>query len=374
MGSTEPFWIEINISQLRKNIKLIQADMPKNLRLCSVLKNQAYGHGAVKVAQEMVAAGSSQIAVSTLQEAMELKNAKIHCPILIFGERTSLEIESCIENDFIFFVNDSAVAEISNTIAKKHGKKVEIQIEVDTGLSRYGVRWDSAVEIIESIAHFSHLNVTGVMTHFAMSDELDKTFANEQIRRFDECIEQIRKNKKIAESILFHASNTGGFLDLPTAHYDQVRIGILPLGIYPSKVCRRIEGIKPILEFKSRVASIKNLHVGDVVGYGMHYKATSTRTIAVLPMGYGTGFPRLRNQGYVLICGKRAPIVGGNAMNAMMVDVTDIAETKRGDEVILIGRQGEEQITAVDVASWCGTVCYDILTRLSLEIPRIYKN
>ena len=368
MSQNQTSWIEINVGQLRRNLEIIRKDMPANLKWWSVVKDQAYGHGAVTVGRETLAAGASKLAVATLDEALELRSVFKTSEILIFGERASYELESCIENGFEFFINDADQAQRVDQIAKKHNRKISVQVEVDTGLNRYGIRWNKALPVIEKISTFANLEIKGVMNHFAMSDELDKTFANQQLSRFEECIPAI---KKIKSDIAVHTCNTGGYLDLPKAHLDLVRVGILPLGVYPSQVCRRIEGISPILSIKTRIASIKKLEVGDVVGYGMHYKATEPRTIAVLPMGYGKGYPRLRNKGHVLIGGKVAPIIGGNAMNAIMVDITDIPSTNVWDEVVLVGKQGDQEVSLRDLAGWAGTVPYDIMTRLSPHTPRI---
>jgi alanine racemase len=370
MPSTKTSWIETNVGQLRKNLAIFRKDL-SGLNWWSVVKDQAYGHGAITVGRETLEAGASKLAVANIEEALELKAAFPNASILIFGERPGYELEACIENQFEFFVNDANQAKLVNEIGKKHGKKITVHVEIDTGMSRYGISWNHALPVIESIASASNLTLSSVMTHFAMSDELDKTFANLQLSRFEECIPQI---KKINSSILVHACNTGGFLDLPKAHLDLVRIGILPLGVYPSEVCRRVSGIEPIMSMKTKIASIKKIEAGDVVGYGMHYKATKPTNIAVLPMGYGRGYPRLRNKGHVLINGKQAPIVGGNAMNAIMVDITDIPSTKVWDEVVVLGKQGDQEITMRDLAAWAGTVPYDIMARLITYMPRIFIN
>ncbi len=368
-----PSWVEINLAQLRRNLDIICTDMPPNLKWCSVVKDQAYGHGAVEIARETVQAGASYVAVATLDEALELRNAQINTPILIFGERPQIELESCIEKDFTIFVNDAAQAKQVDEIAKKKGKRVRIHVEVDTGLNRYGVRWTKALPVFEAILPLANLQLAGIMTHFAMSDELDKTFAYEQLRRFDEVLQQLHERRLSPSPVpIFHACNTGGYLDIPHAHFDMVRMGILPLGVFPSKVCRRISGLLPIMSVKTRLAAIKQIEPSDTVGYGMRYRAESPRTIAVLPIGYGDGFPRLRNTGYVLLHGKRAPIIGGNAMDAMMIDITDIPDARLWDEVVIMGKQGDDEISVHDLATWGGTVSYDIMTRWSARMPRVY--
>jgi alanine racemase len=368
-----PAWVEINLAQLRRNLEIIRADMPPALKWCSVVKDQAYGHGAAEVVNETVRVGASLLAVATLDEALELRQAQLDIPILIFGERPQNELEFCIEKDFSIFANDIIQARQIDEIARKRNKVLNVHFEVDTGLSRYGVRWTKALPVIEALLQLKNLQLAGLMTHFAMSDELDKTFANEQLRRFEEVLQQCHDRKIFgAKSILRHTCNTGGYLDLPQAHFDMVRMGILPLGVYPSKVCRRLAGLMPVMSVKTRIAAIKEIEPGDTVGYGMRYRAESPRTIAVLPIGYGDGFPRLRNTGYVLIHGQRASIIGGNAMDAMMIDITDIPETQLWDEVVIIGKQGDDEISVHDLAAWGNTVSYDIMTRWSVRMPRVY--
>ncbi|MGH7455097.1 MAG: alanine racemase, partial [bacterium] len=218
-----PARVEINLAQLRRNLEIIRADMPPNLKWCSVVKDQAYGHGAVEIARETVRAGASYVAVATLDEALELRGAPINVPILIFGERPQIELELCIEKDFTIFVNDAAQAKQVDEMAKKKGKRVRIHVEVDTGLSRYGVRWTKALPIIEAISSFANLQLAGIMTHFAMSDELDKTFAHEQLRRFEETLKQLKERRYLpGPPPIFHACNTGGYLDISMAHFDMV--------------------------------------------------------------------------------------------------------------------------------------------------------
>lgn len=373
-----PAWVEINLAQLRRNLDIIRADMPSVLKWCSVVKDQAYGHGAVEVARETIRAGASLLAVATLDEGLELQQAQLRpaefdAPILIFGERPHNELALCIEHDFSIFANDLRQAQQINDLARNVGKRVNVHVEIDTGLSRYGVRWSQALPVIAAVAQSSNLQLVGLMTHFAMSDELDKTFAHEQLRRFAEAVQQLRERKILsAPQTFLHTCNSGGYLDLPPAHYDMVRIGILPLGVYPSKVCRRLAGLMPVMSVKTRIAAIKEIEPGDTVGYGMRYRAESNRTIAVLPLGYGDGFPRLRNMGHVLIRGQRAPIIGGNAMDAMMIDITDIPETQLWDEIVILGKQGNDEISVHDLAVWGNTVSYDIMTRWSMRMPRVY--
>ena len=203
-----------------------------------------------------------------------------------------------------------------------------------------------------------------------MSDEPDKSFARLQTSRFHEVLDSLAAAQ--IKAPVRHLCNSGGFLDLPDAHLDMVRLGLLPLGVYPSASCRRIDGIRPIMTVKTKIASLQQLQPGDTVGYGMRYVATSPRRIAVLPLGYGDGFPRVRNEGSVLIHGRRAPLVGSVSMDAITVDVTDIPSAQLWDEVVVMGCQGDEEISVHDLAALKKSVSYDILTNWRSRLPRVY--
>jgi alanine racemase len=371
-NSARPAWVEIDLAQLRENFRIIQRDKPANLKFMSVVKDQAYGHGAVEVGKIALEFGATHLAVATIDEALELRQRGIPAPVILFGERTDEELNLCCEHDFVCFINDIEKATRYAQRAADQNKRLSVHVEVDTGLSRYGVRWPEAVAVIEHISKLKSLTLEGVMSHFAMSDELDKSFALQQLERFQQVLHQMA-TKGIRVKYR-HLCNTGGYLDLPQAHFDLVRIGILPLGVYPSQVCRRLAGIKPIMLVKTKVAAIRDLEVGDFVGYGMRYRAESPRRIAVLPLGYGDGYPRVRNKGHVLIHGRRAPVIGGNAMDAMMVDITDIPQTKLWNEVVLMGKQGSEEISVHEIAQLKGSVSYDILTGWNWRLPRVYRN
>jgi alanine racemase len=245
-----------------------------------------------------------------------------------------------------------------------------VHIKVNTGMNRFGVHWTKAVDLADAILRSPSLFLEGVQSHFAQSDELEKTFANLQISRFRQVLAEL--DARGIRVPIRHLCNSGGFLDLPHAHFDMVRVGILPLGVFPSAVCRRLEGVRPIMSVKAQVVAIQDLRAGDTVGYGMRYTAQGPRRIAVLPIGYGDGFPRVRNQGWTLIRGQRAPLVGGVAMDAITVDITDIPGVELWDEAVIMGEQGLERITAQDVAQLKGTVTYDVLTNWRGRLPKVY--
>jgi len=362
-----PAWTEIDLGRLRRNLQLIRRDLPAGVKLMAIAKDEAYGHGALDIVRIALEEGASCVGLSNLEEAMALRDAGITAPLLLLGERQEAELPWCVAHDLTVCVNESNTVRKLARVAAAAGKRVPVHVKIHTGMSRYGVRWTEAPSLIEEICSEKSLLLEGAMTHFAQSDETDKTFANLQISRFDEVMSGLaEKGIRVKQ----HLCNSGGFLDLPHAHRDMVRTGILMFGVFPSTVCRRIPGIEPVMAVKARIAAIQKLEPGEVVGYGMRYKAATPRRIAVLPIGYGDGFPRVRNQGGALIHGKRAPLVGGIAMDALMVDVTDIPEAQMWDEAVIMGRQGNEEITVHDLAKLKGSVSYEVLTSWRLRLRR----
>ena len=365
-----PAWVEVDLRRLNQNFQIINRDRPRDLKILSVVKDDAYGHGAFQVGKTAQDCGAAFLAVGTLEEAVTLRGQGMSGPILMLGARQESELEWCAEHDLTCCVHDrQSVAEIAQ-LASRLGRRIPVHLKINTGMNRFGVRWNEAVSLAEIIDAEKSLTLEGVLSHFAMSDETDKTFALLQLERFNTVLAGLSQ-RDIAVKYR-HLCNSGGFLDLPQAHFDMVRIGMLQFGVYPSKVCRRIPGIEPVMSVKSRIAAIQNIEKDEIVGYGLRYQAASPRRIAVIPIGYGDGFPRVRNQGCVLAGGKRAPLVGGVAMDALTVDITDIPAAQLWDEVVIMGRQGGEEITVNEVAQLKNSVTYDVLAGWRARLPRVY--
>ncbi len=365
-----PAWVEINLRQLRRNFQLIQQEKAPGLQMLAVVKDQGYGHGAMAVAKAAIDAGASFLALSTLEEAISLRDAGVRTRMLLLGDRQESELRWCVAHDLTCCLSEPRSVEVLARHATEAGKRVPVHLKINTGMNRYGVHWTKAVFLAQTLAATESRVLEGVLSHFAQSDESDKTFALLQLSRFEEALQAIEARGITPR--LRHLCNSGGYLDLPQAHFDMVRMGILPLGVFPSSVCRRIPGIAPVMSVKARIASIQNLRPGDHVGYGMRFTADSPRRIAVLPIGYGDGFPRLRNQGFALIGGCRAPLVGGVAMDALTVDISEIPGAQLWDEAVLMGRQGAEEITVHEVARLKNSVSYEVLTSWRARLPRVY--
>jgi alanine racemase len=363
-----PAWTEIDLGNLRCNLQIIRADLPREVKWLAVVKDEAYGHGALDVARMALAEGAWGLGLSTLEEAMQLRDAGVTAPLLLLGERQEAELEWCVAHELTVCVNEPHNVRALAKIAAEFGRRVPVHLKINTGMSRYGVRWDEALPLVEQVLAKKSLSLEGVMTHFAESDERDKSFAHLQFARFSEVLHALERNGISVP--LRHCCNSGGFLDLPQAHLDLVRIGLLLHGVFPSESCRKIEGIEPVMSVKTRITAIQKLKPGEIVGYGMRYTAASERRVAILPIGYGDGFPRVCNAGGALIHGQRAQLLGSVAMDAIAVDITEIPQAQMWDEAVIMGRQGVAEINVHEIARLKNSVAYDVLTNWRSRLRR----
>lgn len=365
-----PAWVEIDLARWRRNIAIVRRALPRHCGWISVVKDDAYGHGAGLAARLAREGLPAMLAVANLDEALRLRQAGVRDRILLLGERRPEEFPDCLAHDITCCLGDMKLLPALRSQARKIGRPVPVHLKVNTGMNRYGVPWPAAAEAVSLIGGNGRqpLRVEGIFSHFAMSDEADKTFARLQLKRFKAAL------RGCGRVPLRHLCNSGGFLDLPEARFDLVRLGLLPLGVYPSMVCRRIPGIAPVMSVKAKITALRRIKAGDHVGYGMRYTAPSRRKIAVLPLGYGDGFPRVRNEGFVLLHGRRAPLVGGVSMDALFVDVTDIPGVRAGDTAVIMGRDQGEEITVHELAGLKRSVSYDILSGWRSRLPRITIN
>jgi alanine racemase len=367
-----PAWVEVDLGILATNFRLIRADLPAAVQLLYVVKDEAYGMGAVQAGQVALRGGATHLAVYTLEEGAALRGAGIRAPILILGERVPEEVAGVLELSLIPCVSSLEMARRFSEAGIARGRAVTVHVKINTGMNRFGLPWRDVSTWAPALLQLAGLEVGGVLSHFAQSDEEDKTFARLQRQRFEDSLAVWKAAG--GRVPLAHLCNSGGFLDLPEAHFDMVRVGLLAGGVYPSSVCRRIPGIRPALSVRTRVIAIQPLEAGDTVGYGMRWRADRPSRIAVLPVGYGDGFPRVRNQGSALIAGRRVPLVGGVAMDALTVDITDLPDVVVGAEAVLMGCQGNEEITAQELARLKQSVTYDVLVGWRRRLPRLYRN
>ncbi len=367
-----PSWIEIDLDAIGHNLKQVQFLLSgTETRLLGVVKADAYGAGAVPVARVLEAGGIDRLGVVTLEEGIQLRRAGITCPILNMGTLFPDQVMPVVEHDLEQMVFQSEVAHALSREAERQGKTVHVHYKIDTGMSRYGVRFDRAADVFTSLRSIPHLDWVGAMSHFANSDGLDKSFPLLQLSRFQTVRRQFEE-KKITIP-LWHICNSGGTLDLPEARQNMVRVGLMLYGYYPSTDVQKPLDLKPAFSLKSSVVTERNLNRGDSLGYGRRYMAEQPERIGVLPLGYADGYDRkLRNRGQVLWAGQRLPIIGGLCMDACFVHLTDVPDCTEGSEVTVIGHDGDDVITPHDVAGWAESVSYEVMARLGKRLPRVY--
>ena len=364
-------WVEVDLAQFGRNWELIRREVPAPVSLMFVAKDNAYGLGAIEAARMSLEHHADSLAVFTLGEAEELRDAGITAPILLLGERLEDEVTHVLELGVEPCVGSIEVAEAFSKAGLGRGQPVPVHLKVNTGMNRFGFSWRTIESWGGRLKELAGLEFRGALSHFAQSDELDKGFARIQSGRFEAVLWRLASLGIRPRWV--HHCNSGGVLDLPDAHFNRVRVGLLAQGVYPSEVCRRIEGIEPVLSLRARITAIQALEAGDTVGYGMRWRAEGPCRIGVLSIGYGDGYPRLRNQGHVLLHGRRVPLVGGVTMDALMIDLAAVPEARIGDEAVLLGSQGLERITVQELAGLRGTVTYDVLAGLRERLPRIYR-
>lgn len=367
-----PVWAEINLDTIATNTKNIKK-LVGDKELIAIVKADCYGHGAVDVVPTLLENGASRLAVAMLTEAIELRENNINAPIVILGYTPLYLGEELINYDIEQTVYDLDYAKELSKIALSFNKKAKIHIAVDTGMGRIGfLPGDDTVKTINEVYNLEGLEVIGIYSHFSTSDEKDKSYANEQLFKFKKVIADLKALG--IEIPLKHISNSGAIIDMPETYLNGVRPGIILYGYYPSKeVSNDNLSVKPALTLKAKVAHVKELHKDMYISYGKTFKTNKKTIVATLPIGYGDGYPRaLSENAKVIVNGKFASILGRICMDQCMIDVTDIENIKTGDEVIILGGEGDLKFNADDMAEALGTINYEILCRIKSRIPRVY--
>ena len=364
----------VNLDAIYDNMCKLKEMVPTGTKMCAVIKTDGYGHGAVPIAKK-VHGVADWFAVATTEEALELRDAGVMEPILILGFTQTDCFETLIEHDIRPTIYEVEDAKIFSQAAKKLGKVAKLHIKLDTGMGRLGF-WagdNNTVDKILEISKLENIEIEGMFTHFAKADELDKTSVNNQLELFKNTAKALQKSGLTIP--ILHCANSAGIIDSHGREFNMVRAGIVIYGLYPSdEVHKERVKLTPALELKSHIVFIKDVEAGRGISYGSTFITPKPMKIATVPVGYGDGYPRLlSNKGSVLIHGKRVPILGRVCMDQFMVDVTDISNVKKGDEVTLIGKDGDEEILADEIAKLTGTINYEVVCDLGKRIPRIYE-
>ena len=372
-------YIEVDLGAIRTNIHNLHKRYPVGTEIMAVVKTDGYGHGAAAVAQALEGIECLYgFAVATCEEAFALRDHGIKKPLLVMGPIFPYAYERLIAEEISIIIFRDDVLESLNECAKGLGKTVSVHIEVDTGMNRVGIKPDAqGLMFIEKINGCPNLRIDGIYTHFARADEADKESTYQQLACFYAFIDNIEND--LGLHIRYqHSSNSAGMLGFFDYPLTICRPGIAIYGIWPSdeaKDFKPVIELFPALALYSQIIMIKDLSAGEAVSYGGTYVTSHPARIATIPLGYGDGYPRdLSNSGYVLINGRKAPIIGRICMDFFMVDVTDIPGTKVGDKVTLLGRDGDLRITAEELCGLFGGFSYELVCGFSSRLPRIYKS
>ena len=361
-------YAEIDLDAIRHNLKEIRRRINPASKLCVVVKANAYGHGAVEVSNVAVECGADFLAVATVGEGLELRRTGFTLPILILGLVPQDTVGVVVAADLTQAVVDFETAEKISDAARRLEKISKVHLKIETGMGRIGVAPDEAVALVEKISRLPNVELEGMFSHFADADSLDRTFTNLQIKIFSDVAKKIRAaGVKIK---IFHIAESAAVLDIPEAHFDMVRSGIINYGLYPSADVRRTIELKPAMKLVARIAFLKKIPAGVSIGYGREFVAKRDSLIATLPLGYADGYIRAYKNFHVEVRGQLAPIAGRVCMDQTMIDVTDVEGVRVGDEVILFG---SDLISIDDAAKHLNTINYEVTCLVSARVPRIFK-
>ena len=364
-------WAEIDLDAIDFNVRAIKQHVGKKVKVIAVVKANAYGHGAVPVASSALEAGAEMLAVHRAIEGVELRKAGIVSPILIMGYTPPDGAEMAAVWRLTPSLISMETARALSLRATALGVSVPVHVKVDTGMNRYGLLPTEVVDFLLSLRDKPGIILEGLFTHFATADWTDQTDARKQLAVFNQ-VWQAVKQAGIRVPIL-HAANSAATMQFPEAHFDAVRPGIAIYGMDPSTEWPPVFEIHPALSLKSRVSRIHELTTGDGVSYGRTFIAQKPTRAALVPIGYGDGYHRiLSNRGSVLIGGKRAPIIGRVSMDQIVVDINDISGIRLDDDVVILGRQGQECIRVEEVAELAGTINYEVTTSLLPRVARVF--
>lgn len=364
-----PGWIEIDLDQFAANIKALKAYLPQQ-KVCLIVKANAYSHGLVPIAQAAVQHGIEYLAVAHLQEGAMLREAGITAPILVLGAIHEDQLPDLLHYNLEFTISSHYKAELVAKLCQHSGQKAHIHIEVETGMQRTGMRPETALALIKKLPTWGCFELKGIYSHLANSDTPNEPFCHKQIAIFQDFTTQVRQ---WFPGVIAHIANSGGILHYPDSYFDMVRIGILLFGYTCPPQHPLAQSIQPFFSIKAKISFFKAVEQGQGIGYGLSYQTSHFTRIITVPVGYGDGLRRaLSNKGVVLIRGKRYPIAGRVCMDQFMVDI-GMNEAYVGDEVIIIGKQENEEITLEEMAKLADTIPNDILCGFNDRLPRVYK-
>jgi alanine racemase len=370
-------WIEIDLAALRHNVAAFREILSPGSKIMGIIKANAYGHGATLLAGVLRQEGITHFGVAFVQEGIELRASGVSEPILVLGYIPEEDFLDALKYNLTFTIFSLEQAFGLDKAARELERKARVHLKVDTGMGRIGfIPGQNTIDDIAKIVRLPNLEVEGIYSHQAWADNPDGRYARMQFNRFQQFLDDLLEEGIRFEKV--HLANSAATINYPEMHYDLVRIGISLYGLYPDP-CMAVKPkiqLKPVMSVKARLSHVKEVPEGTSISYGCTFQTTRKSIIGTIPMGYADGIPRLlSNRGEVLVKGRRCPIAGRICMDQFMVDLTDLKETPDiGDEVVYLGRQRDEEITADEIAAKVETINYEIVTCMSLRMPRIYLN
>jgi alanine racemase len=363
----------IDHAALRWNLQQIRSKVGARVKVLSMVKANAYGHGAAAVAQTLAAAGSDAFGVATLEEGVELRQAGIREPILILAGAYEDQLATCFEHTLTPVAHDLRGIKTLEKAVQSQGRTLSVHLKIDTGMGRLGLAAADCEKWLPEVKKLTALQIVGLFSHFSQAESVEGDYTRQQLATFKSVIDRLR-SQQLAPPLV-HFANSAATITLPEAYFDMVRPGIMLYGVYPSAAMASLITLKPALLWKTKILQLKQVPAGTSISYGQTFRTTRASLIATLPVGYADGYPRLlSNRGEVLVGGQRAPVAGRVCMDLTMIDVTDIRNVKQGDEVVLLGRQGTAEVSADEIAAWANTISYEILTSISARVPRIHHH
>ncbi len=365
-------WTEIDLDAIAWNVLRLKKHVGEHTELMAVVKANAYGHGTLPVARVALQNGATRLAIGRVDEAIKLRKAGIDVPILLMCFTTPAQSPDIVRYRLTPTVNALKQAQaLSKAVAAQGAPPLPIHIKVDSGMGRFGLMPDEVLDFARAVAAIPGLTLEGFYTHFSTADEADTSHTHRQFALYRQLLHQIEEAGIPVR--IKHVANSAATMRFPEMHLDMVRCGIAIYGLYPSPGMERSLDLRPAMALKSRVGRVRTLPSGWAISYGRTYVTTRPTLVALVPVGYGDGYHRiLSNRGAVLICGQRAPLLGRVCMDQFVVDITGITGVEEGDPVVLLGRQGQDQIHADEIAAWAATINYEVVTAILPRVPRVY--
>ncbi|MBI4652582.1 alanine racemase [Candidatus Desantisbacteria bacterium] len=362
-------WVEINLDNIIFNMQKLRGKVGPDIKIMAIVKANGYGHGLCEIGHTVLESGADFLGVATIYEAIKLRQSGIKVKIFLTNAVLPEQIDEIIKWDITPFVYDIKLVKALDAELKKASKKISVHVKIDTGMGRLGLAPENFLDFITELQSLKNLNFEGVLTHFAQSD--DEEYTDFQLERFNVII-----NKAYKRGITFtyiHCANSAALLRCPDTYFNIVRPGISIYGLYPCvKLQNKIE-LRPAMKVKAKIIFVKNVPIGTSISYGRTFLTSRPSVIATIPVGYADGYSRiLSNKGEVIVSKRRVRVVGTVCMDSFMIDVTEVPDIKTGDEVTLLGREGDEEISAEELAMKTGTINYEIVSNIGDRLPRVY--